>query len=65
MAEVDEATIKRALEERRAARRRRSRLGWHGSGIAVMDGEVYFAIEIDPAQRRRVRAGARRGREGR
>ncbi len=48
MAEANEDEIKRALSAIPTPAGADLISGGHVSGIAVMDGEVYFAIEIDP-----------------
>jgi len=49
MAEANEDEIKRALSAIKTPSGGDLISGGHVPGIAVMDGEVYFAIEIDPA----------------
>jgi len=50
MAEASEAEIKRALSAIKTPAGTDLISGGLVPGVAVMDGEVYFAIEIDPAQ---------------
>lgn len=60
MADPKEAEIKQALSAIATPGGGNLISGGHVPGVAVMDGEVYFAIEIDPARAKEFEVSARR-----